>query len=110
MALLDLLGRRWTLRILWELQHEALSFAALRTRCDEMSPSVLNERLRELRESGIAVLRQEGGYTLTPEGRSLVAALAPIHDWATHWGRGATPAVRNHRTAAKPPSTRPHRG
>lgn len=88
MALLDLLGRRWTLRILWELRHGALSFAALRTTCDDMSPSVLNQRLAELRESGIVVLRDEGGYALTADGRGLLAALAPISEWAKRWGRG----------------------
>src|SRR5207237_3071394 len=41
MALLDLLGRRWALRILWEARHGPLSFRALRERCDGMSPSVL---------------------------------------------------------------------
>ena len=30
MALLDLLGRRWTLRILWELREQALTSRALR--------------------------------------------------------------------------------
>ena len=53
MVLLDLLGRRWTLRILWELREGALTSRALRTACDEASPTVLNERLKELREAGL---------------------------------------------------------
>ncbi|MDP3938795.1 MAG: winged helix-turn-helix transcriptional regulator, partial [Deltaproteobacteria bacterium] len=69
MALLDLLGRRWTLRILWELREETPTFRDLRDRCDAMSPSVLNQRLTELREAGVVVLREEGGYVLTREGR-----------------------------------------
>ena len=52
MVLLDLLGRRWTLRILWELRHGALTSRALRTACDEASPTVLQARLSELRCSG----------------------------------------------------------
>ena len=52
MVLLDLLGRRWTLRILWELRSGALTSRALRTACDEASPKVLNQRLKELREAG----------------------------------------------------------
>ena len=87
MALLDLLGRRWVLRILWELQHGPLSFAELRNRCDAMSPSVLNLRLAELRETGIVALRDEGGYVITTDGRSLFASLAPLQDWATRWAR-----------------------
>ena len=46
MVLLDLLGRRWALRILWELRNDPLTSRALRTACDEASPTVLNERLK----------------------------------------------------------------
>jgi len=88
MALLDLLGRRWTLRILWELRRGPLTFADLQTRCDAMSPSVLNQRLAELRESGI-VAHQSGGYRLTADGTSLLAALAPLDDWSKRWARRA---------------------
>ena len=56
MALFDLLGRRWALRVIWELSQETLSFRALRERCDSMSTSVLNERLSELREAPRAAL------------------------------------------------------
>ena len=51
MALLDLLGRRWTLRIIWELRSTRATFRALREACGNPSPTVLNERLRELREA-----------------------------------------------------------
>src|SRR5919198_6325872 len=85
MALLDLLGRRWALRILWELRRGALGFAELQDRCDGMSPSVLNQRLTELREVGIIVLRRGSGYALTEEGKSLCASLAPLSDWARRW-------------------------
>jgi DNA-binding HxlR family transcriptional regulator len=87
MAVLDLLGRRWTLRVLWELRHEALTFRGLRGRCDAMSPSVLNQRLAELREAGIVALEEGGGYRLTEEGKGLLAALAPLDAWAKRWGR-----------------------
>ncbi len=49
MALLDLLGRRWALRVVWELRDGPLVFRALQERCAGMSSSVLNQRLRELR-------------------------------------------------------------
>lgn len=86
MAVLDLLGRRWALRILWELRSTSLTFRELRERCDGMSPSVLNQRLRELREAGVVQLGA-AGYGLTREGTSLIAALAPIDDWAKRWAR-----------------------
>ena len=86
MALLDLLGRRWALRILWELRVETLNFRELRSRCDSMSPSVLNQRLAEMRDSGVAELVDDG-YRLTKEGRELLLALAPIEHWAKRWAR-----------------------
>jgi DNA-binding HxlR family transcriptional regulator len=86
MAALDLLGRRWTLRILWELRDgRGASFRELRERCDQMSTSVLNERLAELREAGILELG-DGGYSLTNRGRNLIDALAPLNEWAKRWG------------------------
>jgi DNA-binding HxlR family transcriptional regulator len=89
MAALDLLGRRWALRILWELRHGAQSFRALRALCDEVSPTVLNQRLAELRESGLVAHEPGAGYALTASGESLGEALAPLHDWAERWARGA---------------------
>lgn len=86
MALLDLLGRRWALRVLWELREEAYTFRALQERCDAVSPSVLNQRLAELREAGIVELH-DAGYRLTADGRRLLAALAPLDAWAKRWGR-----------------------
>jgi DNA-binding HxlR family transcriptional regulator len=86
MALLDLLGRRWVLRILWELREEpAATFRELQERCGNLSSSVLNQRLRELREAGIVVSREPSGYELTQAGRDLLRALAPIDEWAARW-------------------------
>ncbi|MCC6847740.1 MAG: helix-turn-helix transcriptional regulator [Deltaproteobacteria bacterium] len=90
MRVLDWLGRRWTLRVLWELRAGALPFRALRERCDAVSPTVLNERLRELRAVGVIALRAGGGYDLTAEGRALGALLAPLNVWAERWARRAT--------------------
>jgi DNA-binding HxlR family transcriptional regulator len=87
MQVLDWLGRRWTLRVLWELRVGAVPFRALQERCDALSPTVLNDRLRELREAGVVELQEGGGYVLTAEGRALGALLLPLHDWAERWAR-----------------------
>jgi DNA-binding HxlR family transcriptional regulator len=89
MALLDLLGRRWALRVLWELREgEAITFRELKARCGEVSSSVLNDRLRELREAEIVARRRPGGgYELTAHGQELLAALAPLDAWAKRWAR-----------------------
>jgi DNA-binding HxlR family transcriptional regulator len=86
MALLDLLGRRWALRVLWELRHEGEpTFRELQARCGNISSSVLSQRLRELREAGIVASEASGGYNLTDEGRGLLEALAPVDAWAKRW-------------------------
>jgi DNA-binding HxlR family transcriptional regulator len=88
MALLDLLGRRWVLRILWELREEpAASFRDLQARCGNVSSSVLNQRLGELREAGLLATGDPNGYELTQSGQSLLRALAPIDEWAAGWSR-----------------------
>lgn len=86
MALLDLLGRRWALRVLWELHHEAApTFRELQRRCGNISSSVLSGRLRELREAGLVGSAASDGYELTDEGRSLLELLAPLDAWAKRW-------------------------
>ena len=84
MAALDLLGRRWSLRIIWELRDGPLGARALRGQCDEMSSSVLYDRLRELTTAGI-VGADNGTYGLTPTGSDLIAALMPLVDWSDRW-------------------------
>lgn len=88
MALLDLLGRRWALRVLWELRAgESLTFRQLQARCAEVSSSVLNDRLRELRDAGIVTAQRGHGYALTAEGIELLVDLAPLDAWAKRWAR-----------------------
>jgi len=85
MALLDLLGRRWSLRVLWELRDGPLVFRELQARCG-VSPSVLNTRLAELRE---ALLVEAGGegYRLSALGLELQELFGPVNRWAESWGR-----------------------
>src|SRR4051812_23914332 len=84
MALLDLLGRRWTLRILWELRDGTLTSRALRQACDDASPTVLQARLSELRQAGFVELVPDG-YRLTERGKELLGALLPLHRLAERW-------------------------
>jgi DNA-binding HxlR family transcriptional regulator len=92
--LLDLLGRRWALRVLWALRTDALSFRALQSACDALSPSVLNQRLRELIRAQL-VIRTADGYALTQRARGLVAILAPLESWAVEWAAAQSPARAN---------------
>jgi len=89
MAALDLLGRRWALRLLWELRAEPLGARALRTRCDGMSSSVLYQRLAELRAAGLITQDAAGHYALTELGGQLGGALAPLDEWSRRWAEAA---------------------
>jgi DNA-binding HxlR family transcriptional regulator len=89
MVLLDVLGRRWALRILWELGRGEQSFRALQEACDGVSPTVLNTRLAELKELGL-VGRGEAGYVLTDDGSELGGLLVPLDAWARRWARRST--------------------
>ena len=87
MALLDLLGRRWVLRIMWELREGSLTSRALRTACDEASPTVMQTRLSELREAGLIELVQGDGYGLTELGKELNETFLPLHRFAERWSK-----------------------
>ena len=85
MALLDLLGRRWALRVLWELRSGPVpSFRELQGRCGGLSPSVLADRLIELREAGI-VERADDGYRLSARGSELAEVVLLMAAWAADW-------------------------
>jgi len=94
MAALDLLGRRWALRILWELRDGPLGARELRQRCDAMSPSVLYQRLAELTEAQLISQDTDNRYRLTPLGQALSAAIAPLDQWAKTWARQTAASPR----------------
>lgn len=84
MVVLDLLGRRGALRVLWELRDgDALTFRALQEAA-QTNPALLNTRLKELREAGL--VGHDGGYQLTAQGRALLEAMQPLWQWARAWG------------------------
>ena len=93
LALLDLLGRRWALRILWELRQQPASFQALQRRCDSMSTSVLSQRLGELRDAQLVEKGQSGEYELTQSGSRLLTRLDGIDEWTQEWARVIRPGA-----------------
>ena len=107
MAALDLLGRRWALRVLWELVPSPAGFRELQARCGDMSASVLNTRLTELRETAIVALDAGGRWELTDLGRELVEALMSLEFWSARWAKelGARKGA-GHRQASARETTR----
>ena len=86
MALLDLLGRRWTLRLVWELRDRPRRFRDLQEAIGA-SPTIVNTRLADLREARLVALDESAGYRLTPLGEELLRLMLPLHQWAEKWAK-----------------------
>ncbi len=84
MALLDLLGRTWALGIIWNLARQSYTFRELQQACENISPTLLNSRLKELRQA-LIVEKTASGYALTEIGQELLSLIYPMGDWAKHW-------------------------
>jgi DNA-binding HxlR family transcriptional regulator len=78
---LDLLGRRWAMRLVWELRRSTLSFSELREQTG-ISPSVLSARLGELVEAGVVERDPGRRYRLSGSGRELARILFELNRWA----------------------------
>jgi DNA-binding HxlR family transcriptional regulator len=85
MAALDLFGRRWMLRVMWELRDGPAGFRDLLTRCDGISNAVLSTRLSELVESRLIAHTDDRAYVLTDLGSELCRAIAPLDAWSRRW-------------------------
>jgi len=84
MALLDLLGRTWALGILWNLNSGPATFRELQQRCEQISPTLLNTRLKELRQLQLIEVQKEG-YQLSKQGAELFEIIAPLGSWSSLW-------------------------
>jgi DNA-binding HxlR family transcriptional regulator len=84
MALFDLVGRTWSLGIIWQLRECPLSFSELQNKCENISPTLLTNRLKELQATYL-VERCLEGYQLTSQGADLYAVIAPLGLWAKNW-------------------------
>ena len=69
MVVLDLLGRRGALRILWELRAGPLTFRALQA-ASESNPSLVNTRLAELRAARVRYVLSRTTFRLPEASRS----------------------------------------
>ncbi len=86
MVLLDLLVRRWVLRLLWELREEPRRFRELQAAIGA-SPTIVNRRLAELRAAKLIELERSAGYRLTPLGHELLKLFLPLHLWSEKWAK-----------------------
>ena len=71
-----------------------LGARVLRNSCDEMSSSVLYERLREHLAAGLIQQSEGQEYELTKIGRALGEAIEPLGAWAERWSKSRRPRRR----------------
>lgn len=97
LELFTLLGKQWTLRVLWELRNGPLSYRALAEACGGMSSSVLTHRLRDLRSAGF-VFSTDNGYRMTPIAEAGLEVMGEMNQWAETWAatRPHTPPPLEH--------------
>jgi len=86
MAAFDLLSRRWAMGIIWNLSKGPATFRGLQDACESISPSILNSRLKDLKEAGL-LERSLEGYRLTPMGEEVYALLVPLGEWSIRWAK-----------------------
>lgn len=84
MALIDQLGRTWALGIIWNLEPGPATFRELQIRCEQISPSLLNTRLKELKTLKLIEGTRQG-YQLSAQGQSLFSIIAPLGQWSAQW-------------------------
>lgn len=84
MALIDLLGRTWALGIIWQLNKGSMSFSELQLCCENISPTLLTNRLKELQQTKL-IEKNLQGYQLTPIGLELFHVISPLGSWSKQW-------------------------
>ncbi|MCX5075566.1 winged helix-turn-helix transcriptional regulator [Streptomyces sp. NPDC060334] len=94
-AAMSVIDGKWKVSLLWELEQRPRRFGELRRLVPGVSEKVLSAQLRELETDGIVhrevyeEVPPRVEYSLTPLGRELNAALAPLGAWG---GRHLLPA------------------
>lgn len=83
--IVELLSKKWVMRIIWELRVHPLTFRELQSACEQVSPTVLNNRLKLLKDSQLVEADPERGYRLTELGHSLLEVYKPLGQWAETW-------------------------
>lgn len=86
MAIMDLLGRKWALGVIWNMTSEPMTFREIQKLCESISPSILNSRIKDLREADI-ITRSVNGYYLTGRGIEIKEILTPLGLWSNNWAK-----------------------
>jgi DNA-binding HxlR family transcriptional regulator len=88
-AALEVIGGKWKVLILWQLNGEARRFGELRRMVAGISEKMLIQHLKEMEADGIVTRKDykevppRVEYALTRFGVSLCKALAPLCEWGS---------------------------
>ncbi len=86
---LEVLGGKWKMPILWRLKERAWRFAELRRDLGRITDKMLAQQLRELERDGLLTRHVERvvpphvEYAITALGRSAVPAIDGLRTWGT---------------------------
>jgi DNA-binding HxlR family transcriptional regulator len=98
---LDILGKRWTVLILFALSEGTARFSELADRLQVVGDRMLSERLKELEAEGLlerrvyAEVPARVEYRLTPKGEALRPVYGVIGRWARDWIEGAAEELQH---------------
>jgi DNA-binding HxlR family transcriptional regulator len=87
----ELLGKKWTSKIVRVLGSGPTSFTKLRKSVDKLQDRVLSERLKDLEKRGVVERRVipttpvKIEYALTEKGHELQRVLDALQAWADRW-------------------------
>ena len=93
--LIDILGKKWVLRILWELKESSCTFRELQRRCGDLSPTIINTRIKDLCAAQLVNKSPESGYALTQLGDELIELFYPINDFANRWSESLVASTKS---------------
>ncbi len=71
--------------IIWIMSDGPLNFRELQAKCETVSPTTLNIRIKELTEA-LLIERCETGYKVTHLGAELFTLIKPVGKFAKKWG------------------------
>ncbi|MBC3765151.1 winged helix-turn-helix transcriptional regulator [Neptunicella marina] len=85
MQILELFSKKWILRLLWELQDDMRGFREMRRICDDIPPTTLSKRLKELEQAGLIFKNEQDKWQISELGKSLEPTLMKLNQWANDW-------------------------
>src|SRR6516225_9349476 len=90
---LEVIGNRWAVQVLWTLHHAArpLRFRELQRSLEPITPKELTNRLRELEEAGMAHRKVYAEvpprveYRMTELGQMIMPILSAVAEWTKEY-------------------------